>query len=144
MRYHKTTALAAAALIAFLAAGCTPPSTTAPSPGPSGSGLPSGVAQAGNVPTKVPNDPALRTNVTITDCSKTDKGWHAAGKASNPTNKPISYTITVFFTTDQATVLSTADTTVTVDPGKNADWNIEKDFATTPKTLCALRGVGTA
>ena len=108
-----------------------------------GAALPSGVPQAGAVPTKVPNDPALRQNVSVTDCSKTAKGWKAAGKATNPTDKPLDYTLTVFFTSDKATVLNTADTTVKVDPGKSANWTVQKDFPTTPKTLCVLRGVGT-
>ena len=70
----------------------------------------------------------------------TDNGWKAAGKVTNPTDKPITYAVTVFFSTDQGIVLNTA---VIVDTGKSADWAIQKDFATTLKTFCALRGVGT-
>ena len=105
--------------------------------------LPSDVPQAGKVPTKVPNDPALRKNVTVSDCSQAGKGWKAAGKATNPSDKPLDYTLTVFFTSDKATVLNTADTSVKVEPGKTAEWTIQKDFPATAKTLCVLRGVGT-
>jgi hypothetical protein len=143
-------AVAAAALIAVLVtaltglfAGGAPQAVNSAASPASSAGLPSGVAQAGKVPTKVPNEPALRHNVTISDCSKTEHGWKAAGRANNPTDKTITYALTVFFTTEQATVLKAADTHVTVEPGKTADWTITKDFATTPKTLCVLRGVGT-
>jgi len=135
-------ALVTVLVLAFTGAFAGPAPEAAPSPVAS-AGLPSGVVQAGKVPTKVPNDPALRKNVIVSDCSQAGKGWKAAGKATNPTDKPISYAVTVFFTSEQATVLNTADTTVKVEPGKIADWSIQKDFATTAKALCVLRGVGT-
>lgn len=138
------TVTAVTALTAALVSGCTPgtPRKEASST-QSAAGLPSGVAQAGKVPTKVPNEPAARKNVRITDCARTDTGWKAAGTAANPGKKKTTYKITVFFTTEKATVLQTADTKVTVEPGKSAEWKAEKKFTPADKTLCALRGVGT-
>jgi hypothetical protein len=103
--------------------------------------LPSGVAQATNVPTSVPNDPAQRKNVTITDCSRTDDGWKAAGTATNPGNHPASYELTVFFTAAAATVLAVGDAIVTVDPGATSDWRVDGDFAAPEGTRCVLSGV---
>ncbi|MDQ0031065.1 hypothetical protein [Arthrobacter bambusae] len=147
---RRNVLIAAAAGIALIAvlvsalAGLSSGPAPQAAPSPAGSpGLPSGVTQAGAVPTSVPNDPAARQNVHITDCSQADGGWKATGTAANPGKTPVDYTITVFFTTDHATVLNTADTTVKVEPGKTADWTISKKFTPTPTTLCALRGVGT-
>lgn len=104
--------------------------------------LPEGVKPASNIPTKVPNDTKLRKNVLLSTCEKTDKGWSAAGTASNPGKKTVEYEITVFFTTSQATVIETGKTKVEVKPGKDAKWSIKKDFKTAPTMLCVLRGVG--
>ncbi|MDP9904635.1 hypothetical protein [Arthrobacter bambusae] len=146
MRLTKATTavLALPVLAGCLLTGC---GNAAPAPAPSATetvnALPAGVTQPTAVPTDVPNDANVRQNVKITDCSSADGGWAAKGTANNPGNKAVDYTITVFFTTDQATVLHTAQTKVAVEPGKSADWNITEKFPTTPKTLCVLRGVST-
>jgi hypothetical protein len=141
-------AAAGAALLAVLIAALTglftSPATQTASPAspiPT-TGLPTGIVQAGNLPAKVPNNPADRKNVHITQCAAAEGGWAAKGTAKNPTDKAITYTVTVFFTTDKATVLSAARTTVKVDPGKRAGWDITSKFTPTSNTLCVLRGVG--
>ena len=122
--------------------GCTasPPN---PTPSPTVTVADSGEIQPdADVPTDVPNTPALRANVAISDCERDGEGWKASGTALNPDDEAIDYTITVFFTTDKATVLGTGDTRVSVPPGESADWEIRADLTPAPGTLCVLRGVG--
>lgn len=139
------TGLAAACILAL--AGCTPATHPAPSTrasaahGAEAPGLPAGVTQATNVPTAVPNDPAQRKNVAITDCSRSDDGWTATGTAINPTAAAASYTITVFFTAATATVLAVGDTTAKIEANGAADWRISSDFSAPDGTRCVLSGV---
>lgn len=105
-------------------------------------GLPKGVKALTKVPADVPNDPALRSQVSVSSCSSVDGGWRAAGKATNPGTSPATYRITVFFTTSTATVIGTAHTRVTVKPGEDKEWTVSDAFAAPKKTLCVLRGVG--
>jgi hypothetical protein len=68
-------------------------------------------------------------------------GWRAAGHATNPGTTSLDYAVTVFFTTESATTLNYAETTVTVAPGKTVSWSVNKQF-TGPKSMrCVLRGV---
>jgi hypothetical protein len=99
------------------------------------------VAQATDVPSSVPNDPAARKAVAMSGCSATDGGWRAAGTAKNGGDAPRSYHLTVFFTTATATVLATGTTTVDVDPGATADWTVSARFTAPSGTLCVLTGV---
>jgi len=130
----------------LLLAGCTPapaPSATPSHPAAADvNGLPTGVQQATDVPTEVPNTPALRRNVTVSTCEKADDGWKAAGTAKNDTDDPVELTVTVFFTTDKGTVLGTGDTKVAVKPQSSADWTVTSKLTPTAKTVCVLRGVG--
>ena len=133
---------------AFLLGGCAvvsppmqptaAPTVSAGSPGPS---LPNGVAAATAVPTAVPNDPAARPSVKITKCAAAGDGWSAGGPASNKATHAKTYKITVFFTSEAATVLHTDSTTVRVKPGAKADWTISAKFGAPKGTLCVLRGV---
>jgi hypothetical protein len=105
--------------------------------------LPSNVKAATSVPTKVANDVSLRKNVAITSCAAGKAGgWSASGTVNNPAASAADYTITVFFTTTSATVISTAQTKVTVQPGAKVTWNATKTFTAPKKMLCVLRGVG--
>jgi len=106
----------------------TPPSTGA-------------TAVATKIPTKVANDIELRKDVQLSSCKRIEGGWGASGTATNPGTKPVDYTITIFFTTTKATVVSTGATDITVDPGDEQHWSVNKRFAANPKMLCVLRGV---
>lgn len=140
--------LAAVALAAGGLAGCTSSQSSEgsgpPEPAPtSASGKqnpPSTGATA--VPTKVANDIELRKNVQLSSCKRIAGGWGASGTATNPGTKPVDYTITIFFTTAKATVVSTGATHITVNPGDKQNWTVHRKFAAHPKTLCVLRGVG--
>ena len=135
----------AAAGALLLLVGCTsgPGSTpTSTHTATDVAGLPKGVQQATNVPTAVPNTPALRKNVTLAACEKADGGWKASGTATNPGGDAVDYTVTVFFTTDKGTVLGTADTTLTIAPGEKKPWNVTAKLTPAPTTTCVLRGVG--
>ncbi|MBK9159230.1 MAG: hypothetical protein IPM11_14190 [Micropruina sp.] len=59
----------------------------------------------------------------------------------NPGSASRTYTVTVFFTSKAATVLASASTTATVDPGKEAEWSVNATFAAPEGTRCVLRGV---
>jgi hypothetical protein len=93
------------------------------------------------LPATVPNVVSLRRNVTVTSCHAISGGWEASGTASNPGAGPVTYQITIFFTTPRATVLDYAAASVAVQPGKTGGWTAEQHFATVPGILCVLRGV---
>jgi hypothetical protein len=105
-------------------------------------GLPAGVVNATSLPASPPNSPALRANVTMSSCAATAGGWGAGGTALNAGKTAADYTITVFFTTDHATVIGSAQTHVTVPPGAKQNWQVSSKFTAPAKTLCVLRGVG--
>lgn len=95
------------------------------------------------IPASVANDPKVRKSVSLSECSPTAGGYHAGGRATNSGTSPVTYAVTVFFTTESATTLNYAATTVTVDPGKSSSWSVSKKF-TGPKAMrCVLRGVAT-
>jgi hypothetical protein len=137
----------AAALVAV--AGCSSDSThdsavATKRPTAAGSSLPKGVKAATSVPTKVPNDPDLRSGVTMNECRAAPAGWVAGGKVTNSGKKSIDYKITVFFTTTGATVIGTKGVTVQVAPGATESWKARGRFRAPAHTLCVLRGVGRA
>ena len=150
--------LTAAVVVPLAAAGCTSSShssgksashsskpsgsATASHPVSSGKALPSGVVGATGVPTKVANTPALRADVRLASCTPRTRGWKAAGTVHNPHSAARRYKITVFFTTDNATVIGFAATSVHV-PGKASKaWTAGATFHAAKPTLCVLRGVG--
>lgn len=124
--------------------GRAAPSADATSPGDvkAAPGLPKGVKGLTNIPADVPNDPTLRTQVAVSSCKAVAGGWRASGTASNPGKKPATYRITVFFTTEHATVIGTGRTRVSVDPGGHETWSVSDDFKAPEGTQCVLRGVG--
>jgi putative hemolysin len=93
------------------------------------------------VPMSVPNQPNVRKDVRLLNCAQSSGGWSAGGAVANTRGKSATYTITVFFTSAQATDLAYATTKVTVDNGKNALWSAKATFAAPAGTLCVLRGV---
>jgi hypothetical protein len=144
--------LAAALTAAVGVAGCTGgegtdtptgggKTSTTSEPEESAQALPPGVVAATSVPTKVPNKPALRRNVTVSKCAAVSGGWAASGVAKNGGDSPTTYTITVFFTTKNATVIGTGSTKVTVDAGASKTWAVSKKMHAADPTLCVLRGV---
>ncbi|WP_093420289.1 hypothetical protein [Saccharopolyspora flava] len=143
---RRSCALALAAGVAALAlGGC---GTEDPAPEPKAvekqgtPGLPKGVSVATDVPVDVPNNPEVRRNVQLARCEKTETGWRAAGTARNPGQRASTYAVTVFFTTDTATVIGTGAARVDVPAGGKTDWEVAADFTAPDKTLCVLRGAG--
>lgn len=118
-------------------AGCTHSGTTGAAR--SSHGQPVGVNA---IPSAIPDDAALRKNVTIYSCKASKDGWQALGTATNPDTKQTDYTVTVFFTTTSGTVIGTGQRTVTVKPGALQPWTINSTFNAPPDTRCVLRGVG--
>jgi hypothetical protein len=96
---------------------------------------------AASIPSSIANDPKVRKSVILSECAPVAGGWHAAGHATNPGTTPIAYAVTVFFTTESATTLNYAETTVKVAPGQRAAWSVNKSFAGPKSMRCVLRGV---
>jgi hypothetical protein len=144
----KAATLLLATMAALTTAACTHDGrhpATAPEPStPTAGVLPADVVAATAVPTAVPNNPASRKNVAISACAATKGGWKATGSADNPSGTKLTYTITVFFTSDAATVLGTGQTKVTVQPHSDQQWTVAAKFRPAPQTLCVLRGVAEA
>ncbi|HVX08983.1 hypothetical protein [Humibacter sp.] len=145
----RTAAIAAALMVAGVAlAGCTAAAPNAAKTHSAAAttvpGLPSGVTQATALPTDIPNDSKTRADVKLVACTSTGDGWKASGTVSNGGKSPATTVITVFFTTDKATVVGAAQTRVTVKAGDKRNWTAEKTFTAPSKTLCVLRGAGQA
>ena len=135
-------AAAAAALVTVAACG-TSGHHAAPTTGPT---LPRPTSThtltAGpSIPLDVPNVPADRHNVTIGSCAGDSNSWHAAGTATNSTGVPATYEVTVFFTTEHATVLGFASTKVLTAAHKQATWSVASKFVNSGSLRCVLRGV---
>jgi hypothetical protein len=81
------------------------------------------------------------SDVALENCGASAGCWSAGGVIKNSQGKTETYTITVFFTTSQATDQASATTTSTVDAGKSALWNVKATFAAPSGVLCVLRGV---
>lgn len=106
-----------------------------------GNGAPS-LPEDVKVPTNVKNNADLRDAVKITTCEATDKGWTASGTAQAPKDGDKNFKVTIFFTTDKATVVQWAKTKVNAKAGETADWSVDADIDTQGgELLCVLRGV---
>lgn len=127
------------AAIAIGLAGCT--ATAGHSPTPSRAAA-TGTALSLPEPTDIPNSPAVRSDVAIRACGTHGGHPTASGTATNRTSAERTYTITVFFTTDRATVIGYARTGVTVASHRSSDWTARSDM-TGAGVRCVLRGVGT-
>ena len=142
----KTVAVGAAVL--GLATGCTSSGKDKATPSGSTSGSPSASASTkssplvqNSLPKSVANSVTARKNVKPTKCAAVPGGWGAEGTATNPGTTPVTYTITVFFTTTSATALDFATTKVTVPAGKTENWSASKKFAAQATMLCPIPGV---
>lgn len=93
------------------------------------------------VPTNVPNQDSVRKDVKLLNCAQSSGGWSAGGTVNNTLGKAGTYTITVFFTSAQATDLAYATTMVTVGSGKTSLWSTKATFAAPAGVVCVLRGV---
>jgi hypothetical protein len=97
---------------------------------------------ATDVPTAVPNKPALRKDVTLTSCQAAKGGWQAGGTIVNHSSKARKYRIEVFFTAPTTTVLGSGSASVHVDAGASKTWTIDNDrFTPTKPTVCVVSGV---
>src|ERR1700760_378725 len=105
---HAVGMIAPVVAAGLLLSGCTSSSGSHGTPTPSATSgsnhatastapsIPAGVVQDAGSAT-VPNDPALRKNVTLTACTKTSTGYSAGGSATNSGTKKQTYVVTVFF-----------------------------------------------
>jgi hypothetical protein len=122
--------------------GSGPTSSAASSSSASSTAPP--VTQPKSVPASVPNKAGVITKrlVTVSSCKKVDGGWQASGSAKGANGKSAKYTVTVFFTTKQATVQAFGSTKVAVPSGQSKDWSVTSKFAAADGTQCVLRGAG--
>ncbi len=123
----------------------TKPASSAPAPAAtSSSGTPTRITQPTSVPASVPNRTGVITGrlVALTSCQAVAGGWQAQGTAKGGSSRKTTYTITVFFTTDRATVQAFGQTKVTVTKGRSTKWTVTERFKAAPKTVCVLRGAG--
>jgi hypothetical protein len=145
-RRYVSRGIGAAAAVLAIGAALTACSAAAPSPVKSHTaeaavpGLPSGVVQATALPTDIPNDPKTRAKVKLLECAATKDGWKASGTVSNPGKGASKMVLTVFFTTDKATVIGTAQTRIEIKPGDKRTWSAQAHFTAPTRTLCVLRG----
>jgi len=151
-RLRRATATAAASVAvaaAVIAGGCTAPHGGA-GPLPQAAGSPGGSPPAraardarpagpSRIPLKVPNQVPARRAVTLARCTATSAGGLAAGTVTAPSAG--TYTITVFFTTREATVIGYATATVHATPGKAIPWQASRHFTAPRGMRCVLRGV---
>ncbi|MFJ9317739.1 hypothetical protein ACIRN4_26350 [Pimelobacter simplex] len=151
-------ALAVALVLTLALAGCgggapapgpsAGSSTASPRSGPSATGAATDPATTTirrpdvTVPRKVVNRPAARDRVTVTGCRAADGGWSASGRAVGRRAGADQLTITVFFTTEQATVVAWGQTTVDVPDGRSAEWSVRANLPVEGELRCVLRGVG--
>lgn len=157
-RGRRAAALAAGAVMAavmvaggyaLLHAGRTasPPAAdrarTGGSPSPAAAAVAAGTP-AQRIPLVVPNSVRARRAVTLTDCAVTRSGGHASGTVTAPGASAATYTITVFFTTRQATVIGYGTTKVHAAPGKATPWQAGGRFTASHGMRCVLRGVTTS
>jgi hypothetical protein len=95
----------------------------------------------GIVPTSVPNQVSVRKDVQLLHCGATKGGWSAGGTVKNSLGHTATYQITIFFTSNQATDLAFAKTSVSLGAGQSKLWSTQATFAAPAQVLCVLRGV---
>ena len=95
----------------------------------------------GTVPTSVPNEVSVRKDVQMLSCGATKGGWSAGGTVKNSLGHDATYQITIFFTSNQATDLAYAMTSVSVGAGQSKVWSTQATFPPPAQVLCVLRGV---
>jgi hypothetical protein len=149
-------ALVAAAVAAMVATGCAAqhagnsansPAAHNPGSGAVAPAAPAAATAARSIPLKVPNSVSARKAVTLTGCSATGAGGLATGTVTAPAAKTATaakaatYSITVFFTTPETTVLDYATAIVHATPGKAVPWRASGHFKAPQGMRCVLRGV---
>jgi hypothetical protein len=97
-----------------------------------------------SLPRSVPNEVTARARVAMTTCKGDASSWSAGGTASNTTSSPVTYAVTVFFTSPKATVLSSASADVTTPAHKTVAWSAASHFHSGGPIRCVLRGVAMA
>ena len=125
-------------------AGAARPAASSPAGGASSrtaGGTEAATPAVRRIPLTVPNQAQARKAVTLSSCAGTKAGGHAAGTIAAPGTSAATFTITVFFTTRQATVLGYAATTVRAAPGQATPWKVSGHFTAPPGLRCVLRGV---
>ena len=146
-RWRRLTASSAVAILGASLAACSggsnsnsasPSTTTSTAAAGTTSSTVSGVT---TIPQKVPNQVHVRKDVTMVNCGATPDGWSAGGTVKNTAGHSATYHITVFFTSDQATDLAFASTSVAVNGGQTKLWSVAASFAAPTTVLCVLRGV---
>jgi hypothetical protein len=95
------------------------------------------------VPTAIPNDPATRSDVTMSACVPTKDGqWRASGTIRNHAATDHNFHITVFFTNRASTVIGFAQASIRVGSGAKKLWQATGSAQDLAPTICVLRGVG--
>jgi PBP1b-binding outer membrane lipoprotein LpoB len=152
-----TVLIASIAVVTVALTGCSgskhaPPASSTPASSASSSGLiPQPAAPPAPtslptyrqypVPSTVRDDPTKRQQVHIDSCASTGSDATARGTIRNSGSKRVSYDITVFFTSNTATAVNYATTTVTVGAAAAASFTAERAFAAPVAMLCVLAGV---
>lgn len=147
MTRHRLGHITLAAAAMLMLSGCTT-GATVPTPTPSAQETSAGVeaetmAPDADVPHDVPNDPALRPDLTLVGCDAADGGWQATGTLTNSGSEDAEFQVTVFFTNSTATVLGHGQTTLDIAAGSSADWSVQADFTAPEGTRCVVTGVAT-
>ncbi len=141
----KVTALAGGCVL--LVGGCTSSKNERAAPRPSplksvtSSAAPTALPTQASLPPLAKNDVTARKQITQTGCAAVPGGWAATGTAKNPGSSPVTYKITIYFTTTSATTLNYAVTSVTVPPGQTAKWTARKRFKAQQQMLCPMPSV---
>ncbi len=92
-------------------------------------------------PVPIHNNAAIRTQAVITACTAAPGGWQASGTATNPGTASYHYKLTVYFTSAQATVLGSGQTSVTVAAKSTGKWKVTATFPAPTGVKCVLVGV---
>ncbi len=99
------------------------------------------ITAASSIPPPTGNVVPLFKTVQLTKCAAVSGGWQAAGTIHNTTGQAHEYQILVYFTTNQATVIDSATTSVQVADNQSADWQAGKQFNTEPNMRCVIVSV---
>ena len=134
-RWRRLSGLAAASVFGVTLAACSSSNS------PSSSSSTTTTRVPGAVPTSVPNEVSVRKDVQLLSCGATKGGWSAGGTVKNSLGHDATYQITIFFTSNQATDLAYAMSSVSVGAGQSKEWSAHATFAPPAQVLCVLRGV---
>jgi len=98
----------------------------------------------GSATTVVPNDIALRPDVSIGSCTSVPGGWKARGTAANPGHSAASYLITIRFVTPVGDTVEGQGATTVAVPARvtSAAWAVTAHFHAVTGTQCVKVGVG--